>query len=175
MSTNIAGLPQDNALAVAANQVADGLVPTSATPTPTAVIDQLQADIANEPPTRDFLLKVPVNVPDEQVKMAVQIGIMAAGTVEQGMMVILWPALTKTPDGRQTRVVGRAVVPLAKKEDVDRILHLAKVIATVNVKAAKGGTGDKLADTLEGKKAIANAARDLEAQAEGKPAGIIVA
>ena len=130
-----------------------------------------------QPPTRDVVLKVPVNTPDNVVSLSVNLGIMAHEAISKGMMLILFPTVVKGDQGKPRHAIGRCLVPLSSARDVDRVVSLAEVITKTNlaVVQASGDPINALPARLEGENQKDNAARDLKAKAAGHAGGIITA
>jgi len=145
----------------------------------------VEADASLEGPTatsngmREARIRVPVNVTDEQLAAAAQIGSAVIEGTVRGLAFLFFPIINKGQDGNQQHSVGQAVVPLANKMDVDRLLHLAQTIAKVNTDAAQKiktrGEVARLAIQKDANRVKDNAARDLTAKAQGQAGGIIVA
>lgn len=131
-----------------------------------------------EPPFREVTIRVPAHVGDERVRMGLNIGADVLEGVTQGVAVIYFPHVAQK-DGKPTQALGRAVVPLLSRKDVERLLKLAEVIGRENAKAVKRmeaeGQVGAIAASRDAETAKDNAARDLIAQAEGRSGGIIIA
>ena len=130
------------------------------------------------PQTRDIILKVPVDVPDQHVDMALKVGAMVQEAMGRGAAVLMFPVQQKRPDGQVANVMGRFLVPLLDPKDVERLLKLAEAITKANVstmQAMQRSAGDGFAAQQIADRQKENATRDLTAKAEGKIGGIVLA
>jgi hypothetical protein len=128
---------------------------------------------------RDFVIKVPATVPDELVRLAVNIGQMVTEAISSGAMVLLFPQVMKDEKGNARRVIGHAIVPITNNSDVVRMVKLAEVTgkaneAVIQAMHAKAKPGEGIIAAANAETIKDNAARELTAQANGQPGGIII-
>lgn len=120
---------------------------------------------------REVMIRVPASLPDNTVFNAWQIGMGTLQRIEQGLMVVAFPTIGQGPDGQPCNMIGRAEVLLARKEDVELILGLCRVITETNMgmaEAAQKNPADMLAATIRGKQVKEEAGRQARQVAQGQ-------
>lgn len=131
-----------------------------------------------KPDFREITLRVPLNVSDQQVDMAMGMGSLAFETIMQQGLIIYFPTVQVGQDGKKQRAIGQAVVPLLNPSDLQRIMKVCEAIATANAKIMQarqsGVPGAQLEAAITGEVHKDNVARDETAKAQGYAGGIIV-
>lgn len=127
-----------------------------------------------QPALREVVIRVPADVSDERVQIALNMGRDAVELATRGFAILLFP--TKSAQTTQP-LLGRTVIPLMNCKDIDRLLQLAKAIGDANANAIKRLQAEPvaaLAIRRDAERQKDNASRDLCAQAQGQAGGIII-
>lgn len=134
--------------------------------------------VAPKPDFRDLTIRVPLNVSDQQVDMAMGMGSLAFETIMQQGLIIYFPTVQQGQDGKKQRAIGQAIVPLMNPSDLQRIMKVCEAVATANAKVMQARQsnvpGAQLEAAINGEVFKDNVTRDEVAKAQGLAGGIIV-
>jgi hypothetical protein len=125
-----------------------------------------------ELPMRRIGIQVPTTMTDEQVSLALQIGVRVSQLLTQGLLPIVIPAAGNAGHA-SIQVLG---VLLKDDSDLKRLMHVATVINDTNtalLKAAQQRPVDAIALTVSAGKAKDQAVRDVTAAHESRPSIIV--
>lgn len=116
-------------------------------------------------------LQVPEHIPEASVASAVTLGLeIHMKVIGANQVLIIYPAATKTPDGKQAKVLGSYAAMVTNSDDLAMIIKTADRITKANITKAQAKAGS-LVDQL-----TVNVLADREKKAAGTEgaSGIII-
>ena len=130
-----------------------------------------------EIPARFIKMRVPNFMTNQTVYTAMSMGSQAVQNAEKGVVTIMFPNVTKGPDGKPVASLEQFSMLTFEGEDIHRLLRVANAIHEANLKMWKEQKDPKTAvgAPQRAKAAKDNMVRDIAAKVDGKAGGIVIA